>query len=60
MDSQKRVLSELNEIKEKLIDLSEGYLGEFEDDPEASAKSYIDGLLDSVRSTINGIKDLYK
>ena len=60
MNTKERILKELNEIELQLIELSEGYLGEFEDeDPEASAKSGIDGLLDSVRSTIGWIEEVY-
>jgi hypothetical protein len=53
------VLEKLKSIREQLIDLSEGNLGDFEDDPEASVKSYIDGLLDTIDCTVYDIKNIY-
>jgi hypothetical protein len=60
MNTKERILSELNELEEILTDLSEGYLNDFEDVTEASAKYYIEGLLDYLRTTTSEIKDLYK
>lgn len=61
--SEKVVKEKLKEIINQLIELSEGYLNqeEFYDDPEASMKSSIDGLIDSVNEVLLiDIPDIYR
>ena len=53
----------LKDIINQLTELSEGYLNqeEFEDDPEASMKSSIDGLIDFTKEILLiDIPDIYK
>lgn len=58
--SKEQVNKEIEKIIAKLQDLNEGYLSQFEDeDPEASVKSEIDGLIDYTKSTLREINNLY-
>ena len=61
-ESEKIVTEKLKDIINQLTDLSEGYLNneEFEDDPEASVKSSIDGLIDYAKEILLiDIPDIY-
>lgn len=61
--SEKVVKEKLKDIINQLTELSEGYLNqeEFEDDPEASMKSSIDGLIDFAKEILLiDIPDIYK
>lgn len=61
-ESEKIVTEKLKDIISQLTDLSEGYLNqeEFEDDPEASIKSSIDGLIDYTKGILFiDIPDIY-
>ena len=60
--SEKIVQEKLKDIINQLTELSEGYLNqeEFEDDPEASMKSSIDGLIDYAKEILLiNIPDIY-
>lgn len=60
--SEKIVQEKLKDIINQLTELSEGYLNqeEFEDDPEASMKSSIDGLIDYAKEILLiDIPDIY-
>lgn len=62
-ESQEVVKVKLTEIINQLTELSEGYLnqGEFEDDPEASMKSSIDGLIDNAKEVLLiDMPDIYR
>ena len=62
-ESEKVVKEKLNDIINQLTELSEGYLNqeEFEDDPEASMKSSIDGLIDFTNEVLLiDVPDIYK
>jgi hypothetical protein len=62
-ESEKIVKEKLKDIINQLTELSEGYLNqeEFEDDPEASMKSSIDGLIDFTKEVLLiDIPDIYK
>lgn len=62
-ESEKIVQEKLKDIINQLTELSEGYLNqeEFEDDPEASMKSSIDGLIDYAKEILLiDIPDIYK
>ncbi len=61
--SEEIVREKLKDIINQLTDLSEGYLNQedFENDPEASMKSSIDGLIDSVKEVILiDMPDIYR
>ena len=59
--SEKVVKQKLTDVINQLINLSEGYLSEFEDDdPEASAKSTIDGIIDYINTEFMYIEKLYE
>lgn len=62
-ESQEVVKVKLTEIINQLTELSEGYLNqeEFEDDPEASMKSSIDGLIDNAKEVLLiDMPDIYR
>lgn len=62
-ESQEIVKVKLTEIINQLTELSEGYLNqeEFEDDPEASMKSSIDGLIDNAKEVLLiDMPDIYR
>lgn len=57
---KKKIQKELNEILDKLTDLREGYLEKFEDeDPVATAKGEIDGLIDNINELNSNLDDLF-
>lgn len=61
--SETVVKEKLKDIINQLTELSEGYLNqeEFEDDPEASMKSSIDGLIDFTKEILLiDIPDIYR
>ena len=53
-ESEEIIKRELKKILVQLTDLSEGYLNqdEFEDDPEASMKSSVDGIIDITKEVL--------
>lgn len=62
-ESQEIVKVKLTEIINQLTELSEEYLNqeEFEDDPEASMKSSIDGLIDNAKEVLLiDMPDIYR
>lgn len=58
--SKEKVFETLNQVIEQLTDLSEGYLRDFEDDPEASAKGTIDGIICYIQEDLIYLEDLYQ
>ncbi len=62
-ESEKVVKKRLNKILDQLTELSEGYLNQekFNGDPEASMKSFIDGLIDHVNEVLlTDVPDTYE